>query len=160
MRILTCVAWAWRACAQVGIFGQKGVAYATVLITALTLFLGEILPKSLAVAQPERLARATLPVINAISFLLTPLSAITSFLNDRLLGMLGVSESESSEAVTQPELRMVLSGASQVCAWHARACPPCMYAHVHPSCVWHVRRCAWCCRAPRSRAPSRTTSRT
>ena len=26
----------------------------------------------------------------------------------------------------------------QVCAWHARTCTPCMYAHVHPSCVWHV----------------------
>ena len=44
MRILTCVAWARRACAQVGIFGQKGVAYATVLITALTLFLVTLSP--------------------------------------------------------------------------------------------------------------------
>ena len=41
----------------VGLFGKAGVGYATVAITLVTLFFGEIFPKSLAVAKPEALAR-------------------------------------------------------------------------------------------------------
>ena len=140
----------------VGLFGKAGVGYATVAITALTLFLGEILPKSLAVAQPERLARATLPVINAISFLLTPLSYLTSVVNAKLLKLLGVRASESSEAVTQPELRMVLTSASQsggtqhptptITTQQNQPVPPSMLVPTHHHCPTH-RACT--CRSGR-----------
>ena len=39
----------------------------------------------------------------------------------------------------------------QVCVWHARTCPPCMYTHVHPSCVWPSCGCSRRCR-PRARS--------
>ena len=91
----------------VGLFGKAGVGYATVAVTAVTLFFGEILPKSLAVAQAERFANFTLPLINAFSYLLTPLSAFTSFANDRLLSAFGVGSEDANVAVTMPELRMV-----------------------------------------------------
>ncbi|KOO22110.1 hemolysin-related protein [Chrysochromulina tobinii] len=97
----------------VGLFGKAGVGYATVAVTAVTLFFGEILPKSLAVAQAERFANFTLPLINVFSYLLTPLSAFTSFANDRLLSAFGVGSEDANVAVTMPELRMVLSSASQ-----------------------------------------------
>ena len=97
----------------VGVFGSAGVGYATVAITAVTLFFGEILPKSLAVARAEQFARLTLPFINGVTYLLTPLSSLTSAVSDRLLANLGVDGDEAGEAVTQPELRMVLSSASQ-----------------------------------------------
>ena len=96
----------------VGLFGKAGVGYATVAVTAVTLFFGEILPKSLAVAQAERFANFTLPLINAFSYLLTPLSAFTSFANDRLLSAFGVGSEDANVAVTMPELRMVRSSAS------------------------------------------------
>jgi hypothetical protein len=91
----------------VGLFGKAGVGYATVAVTAVTLFFGEILPKSLAVAQAERFANFTLPLINVFSYLLTPLSAFTSFANDRLLSAFGVGSEDANVAVTMPELRMV-----------------------------------------------------
>lgn len=97
----------------VGLFGKAGVGYATVVITLITLFFGEIFPKTLAVAKPEALARATLPMISFFTIILTPLSLLTKFVTDLLLRMLGATEDESAEAVTKPELRMILSSASE-----------------------------------------------
>ena len=77
------------------------------------LFFGEIFPKSIAVAKPEVFARATLPMINFITFLLTPLSFLTSLATKSLLATLGATADESVESVTKPELRMVLSSASE-----------------------------------------------
>ena len=42
----------------VQLFGKRGVGLATLAVTAVTLFFGEILPKSLAVTKPESVARA------------------------------------------------------------------------------------------------------
>ena len=97
----------------VGLFGSRGVAYSTIGITLVTLFFGEILPKSLAVAQPEKFARLTLGFINAFSWLLTPLSWLTSIATQGALQLMGADGDETNEAVNRPELRMVLTSASQ-----------------------------------------------
>ena len=96
----------------VGLFGKAGVGYATVGITFVTLFFGEIFPKSIAVAQAEKFARVTLPMINVFTFLMTPLSLMTSAATNVLLSLLGASKEDDAEAVTKPELRMVLTSAS------------------------------------------------
>ena len=97
----------------VGLFGNRGVTYATVGITLVTLFFGEILPKSLAVARPEPFARYTLPLINLLSWILTPLSWLTSRVTALCLKTLGAEGDEHEQAVTEPELRLVLSSASE-----------------------------------------------
>lgn len=98
----------------VGLFGSRGVTYATIASTFVTLFFGEILPKSLAVAQPEKVARFALPIINGLSYLLFPLSWLTATGTDLLLGLLGVDKEKSAETVTKPELRMVVNQAAEV----------------------------------------------
>lgn len=97
----------------VGLFGQAGVGYATVAVTLITLIFGEILPKSYAVANPETFARATLPVITAASSVIAPLNYLTSALSNAMLRALGTSSEQDGLVVTQPELRMILSKASQ-----------------------------------------------
>ena len=52
-------------------------------------------------------------MINFFTFLLTPLSLLTSFATDKLLAVFGATSDESVEAVTKPELRMILSSASE-----------------------------------------------
>jgi CBS domain containing-hemolysin-like protein len=94
----------------IGLFGQAGVGYATVAITLVTLFIGEILPKSLAVAKPEPFARFALPLINALALLVTPVTWLAHIANKVLLSRLGVTESPDN--VTQPELRTFISSAS------------------------------------------------
>jgi len=95
-------------------FGHAGVGYATIALTITTLVLGEIVPKSIAVAKAESVARATLPFINLLNILLYPVTALTSLVNRLLLRLSGLSGSEdSATAVTQPELRLILTGAKK-----------------------------------------------
>jgi len=55
------------------LFGQAGVAYATIGMTILVLVFGEILPKTLAIGSPDRVARAVAPVISVMVTLLSPI---------------------------------------------------------------------------------------
>lgn len=98
------------------LFGEAGVGYASIALTLVTLFFGEIVPKSLAVSNAELVARATLPLINFASFFLYPLGALCSTATNALLALLGASdgsEEGAAETVTEPELRMMLMGAKQ-----------------------------------------------
>ncbi|EOD12141.1 hypothetical protein EMIHUDRAFT_464911 [Emiliania huxleyi CCMP1516] len=97
----------------VQVWGQAGVGYATTLLTLMTLFFGELVPKSLAVANAEAVARATLPLIHWFSFLLYPLGRVMSGGTRLMLSLLGVTASEDGEAVSEPELRMMLLNAKQ-----------------------------------------------
>lgn len=55
------------------LFGQAGVAYATIGMTILVLVFGEILPKTLAIGAPDRVARGVAPVVNVIVLALSPI---------------------------------------------------------------------------------------
>jgi len=78
------------------------------------LVLGEIVPKSLAVANAEAVARATLPLINLLNTLLYPVTTLMSLVNQLLLRFSRLGDSEdTATAVTQPELRLILTGAKQ-----------------------------------------------
>jgi len=95
------------------LFGQIGVGYATVALTLMTLFFGEIAPKTLAVAKAEAVARATLPLIRFMSIVFYPLGRLISLGTQALLHLLGVGENGDETTVTEPELRMMLMGAKQ-----------------------------------------------
>ena len=96
------------------LFGKSGIGYATVALTIITLVLGEIVPKSLAVAHAERVARATLPLIKLLNFFVYPVTVLMGLVNQLVLRVFSASDSENTAtAVTQPELRIILSGAKQ-----------------------------------------------
>jgi CBS domain containing-hemolysin-like protein len=76
--------------------------------------LGEIVPKSLAVAHAERVARVTLPLIKLLNFFVYPVTVLMGLVNQLVLRVFSASDSENTAtAVTQPELRIILSGAKQ-----------------------------------------------
>eukprot|EP00316_Scyphosphaera_apsteinii_P023250 CAMPEP_0119325514 /NCGR_PEP_ID=MMETSP1333-20130426/66003_1 /TAXON_ID=418940 /ORGANISM="Scyphosphaera apsteinii, Strain RCC1455" /LENGTH=574 /DNA_ID=CAMNT_0007333527 /DNA_START=38 /DNA_END=1762 /DNA_ORIENTATION=- len=95
------------------LIGREGVGLATIVLTLVTLFFGEIVPKSLAVANAEWVARATLPLINVASTLLYPLGRLISTLTQGMLHLLGLDDSSEEQTVTEPELRMMVTGAKQ-----------------------------------------------
>jgi Mg2+/Co2+ transporter CorB len=77
------------------LFGEGGVAIATVAITLLVLIFGEVLPKTFAIQHPEKVA---MRVASPMSFFLKLFHPITSFVNFiitilmRLLGLHGSHE--------------------------------------------------------------------
>tara|TARA_B110001452_G_scaffold8489_1_gene7438 strand:- start:750 stop:2486 length:1737 start_codon:yes stop_codon:yes gene_type:complete len=114
--VTLCMVWGTALATDIAIqvFGKRGVGLATVALTMVTLVLGEIVPKSIAVANAEGVARATLPLINFLNVVLYPVTWSMSLVNVFLLKACGLSTSEdTATAVSQPELRMILTGAKQ-----------------------------------------------
>ena len=72
------------------IFGDAGVAYATVIMTALVLIFAEVLPKTYALHDPNRLALAVAPVIGLVVVTLSPVVRLVQGVVGATLRILGV----------------------------------------------------------------------
>jgi Mg2+/Co2+ transporter CorB len=70
--LLNILASALATSVMIDAFGERGVAYATGLMTLLILFYGEILPKTVALLHPARIALGAAPVMSVLVRLLTP----------------------------------------------------------------------------------------
>lgn len=56
------------------LFGEAGVVYTTLTMTALVLIFGEVMPKTYAITNPDRAALAVAPVIGLVVALLGPIT--------------------------------------------------------------------------------------
>jgi Mg2+/Co2+ transporter CorB len=80
------------------LFGENGIALATVVMTFLVLVFSEVLPKTYAILQSERAAiRVSLPITIIVAALF-PVVATVQFIVRAILRLLGVTESEINEA--------------------------------------------------------------
>ncbi|WP_377277978.1 HlyC/CorC family transporter [Rhizobium sp. R86522] len=89
-----------------GLFGDSGVAIATLLMTVLLVIFSEVLPKSWAISAPERFALFVAPLVRPFVAVVGPLSSLVNWIVRKLLGMFGVSISgEASMLSAHEELR-------------------------------------------------------
>lgn len=72
------------------IFGPTGVALATLVMTALVLVFGEVLPKTLAITIPEAAAARVAPVIRLLMWLFGPVISLVQWLVGGVLWLFGV----------------------------------------------------------------------
>jgi Mg2+/Co2+ transporter CorB len=72
------------------LFGDSGVALATLVMTALVLIFGEVMPKTLAITYPEPVAVRVAPIVRVLTFLLAPVVTIVRLLARVLLRLFGV----------------------------------------------------------------------
>ena len=63
----------------IALFGDAGVAYATIAMTLLVLIFAEILPKTYAFRNANQAARDVAPAVNILVSLLTPVTAVINF---------------------------------------------------------------------------------
>lgn len=61
----------------IGLFGEAGVVYATLIMTALVVMFAEILPKTYALQNSDRMALAIAPLIRSLVLLLSPITQAT-----------------------------------------------------------------------------------
>jgi Mg2+/Co2+ transporter CorB len=71
-------------------FGHAGVAYATIVMTALVLLFGEVMPKTYAINHADRVALATAPLVRAVTWLLGPVTHGIEVLVRVMLRLFGV----------------------------------------------------------------------
>ncbi|MFO1188424.1 MAG: HlyC/CorC family transporter [Alphaproteobacteria bacterium] len=89
-----------------GWFGEAGIAYATLAMTALIVVFSEVMPKTYAINHPERTALAVAPTVRAIIALLAPVAVVlTAFVQGCLRGMGIQVASGSLQRITDEELR-------------------------------------------------------
>ncbi len=74
----------------IGIVGAAGVVYATIAMTLLVLVFGEVLPKSYAIHNADRMALALAPFLRPIVFLLAPITRTVQVIVRATLGLFGV----------------------------------------------------------------------
>jgi Mg2+/Co2+ transporter CorB len=72
------------------IFGDSGVAFATMAMTALVLIFGEVLPKTLAITFPEAVATKVAPPIRILIVIFSPVVSTVRLLVRGLLWLMGV----------------------------------------------------------------------
>jgi putative hemolysin len=86
---------------------QIGVALVVLLITYLSLVIGELVPKRLALQRPEIVAARVAPAMNTLARITTPIVAFLAKSNDFVLRLLGVANT-NEPTVTEEEVRLLI----------------------------------------------------
>lgn len=69
----------------IGLFGEVGVAYATFIMTAVIVVFSEVLPKTYAIAFPERISLMIAPLMRWLIVLLHPFTTAVAFVVRQIL---------------------------------------------------------------------------
>lgn len=90
----------------IGMFGEAGIAYATLLMTALIVMFAEILPKTYALQNTDRAALAIAPVIRVIVFIFSPITRAALWVVKITLRVVGIRLFDQGDFVSKiDELR-------------------------------------------------------
>jgi len=87
-----------------------GVGVVVVAITYLSLILGELVPKQIALRDPERVAARVAPAMSLIAKIGAPLVFLLDLSGRAVLSLLG-QKGESEERVTEEEVRTIIAEA-------------------------------------------------
>ncbi len=87
----------------VDIFGDTGVIYATLVMTALVLIFAEVLPKTYAIAHPERMALAVAPIIRIFVAIFGPITRVVQIIVRQVLAFFGVDMDEKTAVLSAHE---------------------------------------------------------
>ncbi len=87
----------------VSFFGKSGVIYATLVMTALVLIFAEVLPKTYAIANPERMALAVSPFIRVIVAVFGPVTRVIQIIVRQVLRFFGVNLDEKMAVLSAHE---------------------------------------------------------
>jgi Mg2+/Co2+ transporter CorB len=85
------------------LFGDAGVAYATVFMTALVLIFAEILPKTIAIGTPDRWALSTAPAVRAVVAIFSPVVNTVQWIVRGVLHTFGWTDPSDSTLVSPAE---------------------------------------------------------
>ncbi|WIJ23896.1 HlyC/CorC family transporter [Devosia sp. RR2S18] len=87
------------------IFGEAGIAYATIAMTAAVVVFSEVLPKTLALIRPEAFALAVAPVIKLIVLVFAPITLAVQALVNVILRLFGLDPDEAKLVSGHEEIR-------------------------------------------------------
>lgn len=91
---------------MITLFGEAGIAYATLSMTLLVLIFAEILPKTYAIHHANRVSLTIAPVVNALVLVLSPLTRAINIIVRGIFALFGVKyRADDAHASSAEELR-------------------------------------------------------
>lgn len=90
------------------IFGEAGVVYATLVMTILVLVFAEVLPKTFALHNADRMSVAIAPLVNLVVNVFAPITQIITWIVRRVLKLFGADVSMVSAGSHVEVLRGVI----------------------------------------------------
>ncbi|PCI52051.1 MAG: hypothetical protein COB49_00185 [Alphaproteobacteria bacterium] len=91
------------------LFGDIGVVYATLIMTILVLIFAEVLPKTYAIANPERVALRVAPFVRLTVMLFSPFVALVQVVVRLTLRLFGVDITHHNTLSAHDEIRGAIS---------------------------------------------------
>ena len=88
---------------MLGLYGEHGVAVATVVMTALIVVFGEVMPKTIAIAYPDRVSLAIAPIVLFFVTVFGPIVRTVEALARFVLRVCGLSLTETDPGVSGHE---------------------------------------------------------
>ncbi len=85
------------------LFGNSGIIYATLAMTALVLVFGEVMPKTYAITNPDKYALFVAPVIRLIVAVFAPIVMTVEFIVRKVMCLFGVDISKSQDILNPRE---------------------------------------------------------
>jgi Mg2+/Co2+ transporter CorB len=92
----------------IALFGEAGIAYATLVMTAAVVIFSEVLPKTLALTRPDGFALTVAPVIRIIVFVFAPVTLAVQAIVNAILKLFGLDASNVSAISGHDEIRGTL----------------------------------------------------
>ncbi|MDX3929794.1 MAG: HlyC/CorC family transporter [Shinella sp.] len=86
-----------------GLFGDSGVAFATLAMTVILVIFSEVLPKSWAISSPDRFALFVAPAVRIFVAVVGPLSTAVNAIVRFILGLFGVTLANDVPMLTAHE---------------------------------------------------------
>jgi len=85
------------------LFGEAGVAIATLVMTLLVVIFAEVMPKSIALANADKFAVTVAPILRPIVFILSPFTNLIAWIVRAILGIFGVKLGEENSLLSGHE---------------------------------------------------------
>ena len=85
------------------LFGDKGVVYATIVMTVIVVLFAEVLPKTYAILNADRMALLVAPVVRLLVAVLAPVTTTMQWIVRHTLRLFGLSISDDAEVLSAHE---------------------------------------------------------
>ena len=89
----------------ISVFGDAGVAYATIGMTLVILVFAEVLPKTSAIRNPDLVSLRVAPVLRPVVWLLSPIVRAVQLIVSATLSAAGATQGEREAGAAEEELR-------------------------------------------------------
>tara|TARA_Y100001960_G_scaffold331958_1_gene430789 strand:- start:3645 stop:4931 length:1287 start_codon:yes stop_codon:yes gene_type:complete len=91
------------------LFGEAGVAYATLVMTFLVLVFAEVLPKTVASRFPEPIAMFIVRIMEFLIFILKPFTKTINLITSTILNNIGIKNADNDEKFNEDDIKGAIS---------------------------------------------------